>query len=293
MTWNGWEQLSPLLQLANFWDSSPGGGFGPRYIAQHQILFVQSGDGSARIGRKRYDLQAGDLVFYGPNEQHHIQAAPGERLHLIGLVMLLQQQDLRKLPSIDTHVGDKPFRFPQGKPRCPLSPPPSPHVRPRAGSELRHLCESLALTFIAKPNGNLLEKRGLVLMLFEAYHQAMRRGDETARVAAPHRRHIATAQRTVRDNLLASPTIAQLAKPSKLRPSYFARLFKQETGLSVRAYTNQQRLLAARRMVVEGQLNVQQIAQAVGYDDEFYFSRLFRKQFGLAPSMLRKRRTLA
>jgi AraC-like DNA-binding protein/ABC-type glycerol-3-phosphate transport system substrate-binding protein len=71
---------------------------------------------------------------------------------------------------------------------------------------------------------------------------------------------------------------------------YFAELFKKRTRLTISDYITQLRIDNAKRLLVENAtLNVTEIARAVGYDDAFYFSRIFKKTTGTAPSQYRLR----
>ncbi len=45
----------------------------------------------------------------------------------------------------------------------------------------------------------------------------------------------------------------------------------------------------AQEMLFNSDAPVQQIAQAVGMDDPFYFSRVFKKQFGIPPKEFREK----
>jgi AraC-like DNA-binding protein len=70
--------------------------------------------------------------------------------------------------------------------------------------------------------------------------------------------------------------------------STVSRIFKKVTGLSFKQYQVNHRLtLAATQLKTRRHHPVADIAQAVGYDDPLYFSRVFRKQFGCSPSEYR------
>jgi AraC-like DNA-binding protein len=56
----------------------------------------------------------------------------------------------------------------------------------------------------------------------------------------------------------------------------------------VRGFVSEQRLLGAGRLLIEGKLNVSEVARSVGYDDPDHFSRRFAWRFGVAPSIFRK-----
>ncbi len=69
-----------------------------------------------------------------------------------------------------------------------------------------------------------------------------------------------------------------------LSPSYVARVFKQETGRSLREYANECRIERAKQMLAAGRKNVSEIAVAVGFDNFSYFSTLFKKYTDQTPS---------
>ncbi|MFO1446212.1 AraC family transcriptional regulator [Bacillus sp. Bva_UNVM-123] len=79
-------------------------------------------------------------------------------------------------------------------------------------------------------------------------------------------------------------TIQQLAKLVKLSPKYFADLFKKKFGKTVMDYVSELRLQAAKCYMHKGKMKIREIAHEVGYTDEFYFSRKFKKEIGLTPS---------
>lgn len=69
-----------------------------------------------------------------------------------------------------------------------------------------------------------------------------------------------------------------------LSPGYVARLFKQETGRSLRDYVNECRITRAKQMLAAGGRNVSEIAASVGFDNFSYFSTLFKKYVDCPPS---------
>ena len=78
-----------------------------------------------------------------------------------------------------------------------------------------------------------------------------------------------------------------LAEAVYLNPDYLARLFKQEMGVSVAAYLLERRMERARYLLQETQKPVGLIAEELGYENSSYFSKLFRKTYGVTPHELR------
>ncbi|MBQ8358015.1 MAG: helix-turn-helix domain-containing protein [Clostridia bacterium] len=70
--------------------------------------------------------------------------------------------------------------------------------------------------------------------------------------------------------------------------SYFYLLFKNWAGMSPVEYRNRIRMTSAATLLCNTDLTVREIAATVGFDDPFYFSRAFRRTFGIPPLQYRK-----
>ena len=75
-----------------------------------------------------------------------------------------------------------------------------------------------------------------------------------------------------------------------LTPKYFSDVIKQETGHSAKYWIGTY-LVKEAKLLLRGRrdLNMQQISDMLGYDDQTSFSRHFKKMTGIAPSTFRKR----
>ncbi|OBZ10089.1 helix-turn-helix domain-containing protein [Bacillus sp. FJAT-26390] len=76
----------------------------------------------------------------------------------------------------------------------------------------------------------------------------------------------------------------ELARSSGVSASRFYQAFRSYTGLSPLKYMTKLRLDASMRLLSGTTSSIVDIAHSVGYPDEYYFSRLFKKQMGLAPT---------
>ena len=84
-------------------------------------------------------------------------------------------------------------------------------------------------------------------------------------------------------------TIASYASEIGISENYLSRLVKKHTGRSVGAWINIVRIQRAKRLLSDTSHPIIDIASAVGIEDQSYFSRLFKKETGLTPSVFRKK----
>ncbi|MFP7477252.1 response regulator [Terribacillus saccharophilus] len=83
-------------------------------------------------------------------------------------------------------------------------------------------------------------------------------------------------------------TIEQVAAHVYMNPTYFCAYFKKHTKETVLQYVTKQRLELAKRKLEDTDEKVTMIADSVGYHDHKYFSKLFKKHTGFAPSEYRR-----
>jgi AraC family transcriptional regulator, arabinose operon regulatory protein len=91
------------------------------------------------------------------------------------------------------------------------------------------------------------------------------------------------------EDLAGKHTLAALARVAHLSPSRLTHRFKEETGEAVIAYLLRQRLQHAARLLELSGQRIKEVSQTVGFASPFYFSRQFRKAFGVSPREYAKR----
>ncbi|WP_160032539.1 helix-turn-helix domain-containing protein [Paenibacillus sp. An7] len=79
----------------------------------------------------------------------------------------------------------------------------------------------------------------------------------------------------------------KLCRMAGLSLKYYSELFKKHYAVSVTEYIATVRMEHAKRLMMDPELKLREIAHLVGYPDEFYFSRKFKKMMGTSPSAYR------
>jgi two-component system response regulator YesN len=82
--------------------------------------------------------------------------------------------------------------------------------------------------------------------------------------------------------------IAQIAKKLHVSPNYLSALFHKKTGSTFMKYLTQIRINKAKTLLVDSQIQVQQVAEQVGYCTTAYFTKRFTKTVGCSPSEYKK-----
>jgi AraC family transcriptional regulator len=78
--------------------------------------------------------------------------------------------------------------------------------------------------------------------------------------------------------------LADLARTAAMSPYYFARLFKNSTGVSPHQYLAKRRIERAKELLHNSEMSVFEIGMQVGYLDPKHFRTLFRREAGVSPS---------
>lgn len=84
-----------------------------------------------------------------------------------------------------------------------------------------------------------------------------------------------------------NPPLEEIAALAGLAPAYFHRIFQRTLGLTPFQYMEARRLTLALQLLADQRLSLKQVADACGYRDPLYFSRVFLRHFGTRPSAFR------
>jgi AraC-like DNA-binding protein len=234
----------------------------PSGSGQHIMIACIAGSGRCRISGCEWTLAAGELLFLPPRAAHVYESAADAPwtifwIHFRG-----------------SRAGDHLTNLGVSRAR-PLVTVDDTTVLVEAFEDtfrhVRHGFGEAAMTGLSTAFVRLL---GLVKV-----HQ--RSAGWRSRAAENRLLAVLTM---MREDLARPWTLELLAGEAKLSIPHFSALCRRQTGMPPLSLLIRLRLQRAMDLLQRGNHNVAEAARAVGYEDPFYFSRLFRKHIGVPPS---------
>ncbi|MDR1541687.1 MAG: AraC family transcriptional regulator [Clostridiales bacterium] len=148
--------------------------------------------------------------------------------------------------------------------------------------DIINLYQDLNATWLLRDPGYVMRARALYMIILHRYFQLILYKD----YAKNHDNRIQKVLRYIINHYSEPLTVSGMAEMAGLSSLYFGNFFRQETGLTFKQYLTSIRLNHAEDMLASGEYNVNEVAEACGFPDIYYFSKIFKKNRGISPSML-------
>lgn len=245
-----------------------------------ELLYVDKGEVEVMADSTGYRLRQGEMIFHKPNEFHNVFAngvvAPnlvvisfGSRSaamsYFEGKIMRAGEDERELLARIVNEARDAFC--------CALDDPGTLQMERASSSAFG--CEQMI--------GILLEQMLIRLV---------RRGAEPAQEvkvssSVKKRSDHDLIQRVIgymEENVYGNLSFAQVCRFSAQSATNLKTIFKAVTGMGVMEYYRSIKIETAKRMLREGNGNITQVADRLGYASVHYFSRYFKQATGMSPS---------
>lgn len=242
-----------------------------------ELSFVISGSGTYRINDTFYKVKAGDLLPFNPNVYHSEYISDGEHLHEIHIG--IKNLQFNNLP-IDHIIAENYFTIvdfsSQGNDFLNCSEEiikEQNNRKPGYDLVLKSLVMRLIVILIRKI-GSFKEDDKDSLCTFES--------SEKANV-------VRTIISFMNENYMKDISLDKISKNMYLSPVYISKIFKEETGNSPINYLIKIRLEKATLLLKKNkEISIKEISKLVGYEDAYYFSKLFKKYYGFSPMQFKR-----
>ncbi|MGW9526580.1 AraC family transcriptional regulator [Paenibacillus terrae] len=237
-----------------------------RTLSHHELVLVTEGLGSIVIGGKKYSLKQGMLFYIGSGVLHSLEPDSNEPPHFLTVHFSYARVNLN---DGKWDITDEPRMLPL-----------HPAQELKDAYSVQDLFHKLVDSWNAKLPGYELMTRTLLQQLFISISQSVRKqhwNDSNAR-------KVEKIIQYMHQHINSKVTLTELSEMVQLAPTYLSRTFKETTGYAVIEFFNKIKIDKAKELLIEGDKKVKEVAQALGFTDEFYFSRLFKRMEGISPS---------
>lgn len=92
----------------------------------------------------------------------------------------------------------------------------------------------------------------------------------------------------IREHYSEEIALSDLARICRVTPEYLSKIFYNETGINFSHFLQNFRISIAKRMLLTENCKVYEVAEAVGFHDQKYFVKIFKKLCGVTPSEYRR-----
>ncbi|MFP4561935.1 MAG: AraC family transcriptional regulator [Spirochaetia bacterium] len=231
-----------------------------RVLNEFQIVYLSGGRGKLRMRQGEYPLSAGMafLVFPGVWHWYASDLETGWDEYWVGFKGRYAQTLLENgILSTDRPV-----------------------IEVGISSTITHLFHEMFETAEREPPGFQPKLAGSVIRLLAyslSYASQQSHGDETERI-------VQQARISMENHLFDNLDMEELSGQLEISYTHFRTLFKNYTGQSPYQYYLNMKINKAKEMLETGELSVKEVALDLAFENQYYFSRLFKKKTGVSPS---------
>lgn len=221
------------------------------------ITYVISGQAEYTINDKKYLVSAGDLLCIPLGSRRTAVSCPEELMECYcynGIIRDINAKDLTMPLPLICNIG--------------------------LHEDIIALYNELNSVWRLRDPGYILKARAIFMMLLQRYFQIIIYQKDTSVMDT----RIKKVLHYMSNHFNQPLTVQKMAELVGLSDMYFGCLFKQETGMSFRKLLTSIRMNRAEEMLYSGEYKINEIADACGFSDVFYFSKLFKENRGFAPS---------
>ncbi len=254
-----YKDINPKIEYFNNRHATPNWFIQDSTINFIDLSYFSRGKAFYKVNGEYYEVNQGDLICIPKGSQRSATTDPDNPMETFSVNFQLY----------DTKGNDVELPFPL------LS-----HVG--TSEELLYLYNELTLVWLKKSPGFEIEARALVLMILHNYFKRFYYRNNVHNMDS----RIQETIRYILSNLYNPIKVEELARNAGVTTAYFGTLFKKYTGSSVKEYINKMKINNAENILLSGEFSVKDVAYKCGFEDIFYFSKLFKRIKGYPPSKI-------
>lgn len=242
-----------------------------------ELFFVMSGSFQEWICGAEYKVTSGDVIVINPGQvHHHIISGSGEPV----ILFYFGFSDYHFRGMEQNH-----FTFPDQLPVF--------HTEGLVRQDISNLCFRMICERYGNQVGQYFMQKSYLTQLLLLLIRQIRTPSRQTASSYPFETHqksyvVNEIRQYLSEHYSEKISLDLIAKNMYLSSAYISKIFKEETGETPINYLIKLRLQHAKKQLEErDRQSIKEISTSVGYDDVYYFSKLFKKYYGVSPQNYR------
>lgn len=234
-----------------------------RTLNEYQIIYITKGEGVFETSGRHYDVKPGSIIMVFPGVRHFYKP-------------------VYEIGWMEYWVGFKGGHFELLRERGFLNPQ-EPFIEIGLQNNVLDLYnEIIAEVRDQKPLYQIVASSKILALIAEINACARRRAQ------ASHAAQVVEAAKCMMvEKIYGDIDINSIATALGISASRLNEIFKTYTSMTPYQYYIHIKIHAAKSLLEQGDLSVKEVAYRLGFEDQYHFSRLFKKKTGIAPSQWR------
>lgn len=255
-----------------------GEAFEPARTNCFTIAHIVHGDGSFWADAGQHKYSSTSLLFFVPYQHIRLEPAEETRGHLVRF-----HANFLCVETFHAETGCSGVLFndPYGVPAVDLDRQSASRIK----SLIQSLEQELESPSLASDEASLAY---LKLLLITATRRKTALGASSSSRALPRHPVIEPLTQLIEENYRAVHAPADYAARLHMTPKTLGRIVKEQLGKTLTDLIRERILTHAKWQLLHTLRPVKEIAREVGFDDELYFSRFFKKATSISPAFFRE-----
>ncbi len=223
----------------------------------YDLTYIISGKATYIVNKNAYQLVPGDLIYIRKGSLRQAYTDEIEPMHCFAFNFNYYSNEDKKL-------------------NLPIK------TKSRIGIdiELINLYTTFNRVWLEKDETYVMECRGILMRILAKLIKMQNQKENSYDL------RIEKIKQFIINNYHNKLEIKELADIIDLNPVYLGTLFKEKTGYTINQYINIIRINKAEGLLVTGECNVTQATYYCGFNDPFYFSKVYKEFKGIPPSQV-------
>lgn len=245
-----------------------------------EIELVISGSGIHQVGDCRIPVRSGDAFLTNIQTPHCFLSDPKSPILLYNCLFspTLLHADSLEFEQFSLLAEELLYKrlFPDQFRKVP-------HVHVFDGQmRLRKVFDTMYQEYIDAQEGYRDILFGCLIQLLVLFLRLYQQGDRQSDRPFLH------LLQYLEDNYEKEISLKELSRIAFLSPNHLCKVFKDKNGVTISEFIQARRLEKVCQLLSETELSLSAIAMSVGYQDEGYLRKLFKRRYGVTPSQYRK-----